>query len=287
MTRTPAIEIRQLSAGYGGLPVIEGIDLTVPPDGYLGIIGPNGGGKTTLLKSILGLLPPIRGAVRIFGADPISGRLDVGYVPQYPEFDHAFPISVWDVVLMGRRARRGLAPGWAPEDRRAAEQALEQVQMIDHRTDRIGDLSGGQSQRIYIARALAAQARILLLDEPTASVDSRIQESVYELLSELNRDVAIVLVTHDVGVISSHVKQIACLNHRLYTHGDQTLTADMLEQAYQCPVDLIAHGVPHRVLSHHHDDGCGEDCVSEPGEGDPDDPGHGPRTPDPGHGEPT
>lgn len=266
MTDTLAIEIRGLSAGYGGIPVIEDIDLRVPADGYLGIIGPNGGGKTTLLKTILGLLTPIQGSVRIFGTDPVSGRLDVGYVPQYPEFDPAFPISVSDVVLMGRRARRGLAPGWSREDREAAESALAQVQMLDHRAERIGDLSGGQRQRIYIARALVARARILLLDEPTASVDSRMQESVYELLTELNQDVAIVLVTHDVGVISSHVKQIACLNHRLFTHGDQNLTADMLEQAYQCPVDLIAHGVPHRVLPHHLSDGCGEDCVCEPGE---------------------
>ncbi|MDP7112141.1 MAG: metal ABC transporter ATP-binding protein, partial [Myxococcota bacterium] len=211
----------------------------------------------------------------IFGREPTASRVDVGYVPQYPEFDPAFPISVWDVVLMGRRARRGIAPGWRPEDRSAAERALEQVGMADLRGERIGDLSGGQRQRIYIARALVANARILLLDEPTASVDSRFQESIYGLLSELNHDVAIVLVTHDVGVMSSHVKQIACLNHRLFTHGDQMLTAEMLEQAYGCPVDLIAHGVPHRVLAHHEGDSCGIDCQGEHAGNDGEEQGQG------------
>jgi zinc transport system ATP-binding protein len=255
----PAIEIRGLSAGYGGREVIEGVDLVVPELGYVGIIGPNGGGKTTLLKVVLGLLRPTQGSVRVFGAEPRAGRQHVGYVPQFPEFDRDFPISVRDVVVMGRRSRRGLTPWWSRGDREAAEQALQAVDMADHARSPIGELSGGQRQRVYIARALASDPRVMILDEPTASVDTAVQEHVYELLAELNERMAIVLVTHDIGIISSHVKQVACLNRSLFTHGDQTLTAEMLEQAYQCPVDLIAHGVPHRVLSEHHgrgDPGC-------------------------------
>ena len=248
---TLAVQIRGLSAGYRDSAVIQDVDLTLEEHGYLGVIGPNGGGKTTLLRAILGFVQPMQGSVEVFGHPPIAARRLVGYVPQFLEFDREFPISVSDVVLMGRRSRRGLHPWWRREDREAAVEALASVGMADHARVPIGELSGGQRQRIFIARALAGQPRILILDEPTASVDSAAQEHVYELLAQLNRQMAIVLVTHDIGVISSHVKQVACLNRFLFTHGDQSLTAEMLEQAYQCPVDLIAHGVPHRVLADH------------------------------------
>ncbi len=251
MADASAIELRGLTAGYAGMPVIEDVDLVVEERDFVGILGPNGGGKSTLLKAILGLVPPLRGTVRIFGRDPAEGRREVGYVPQHTAFDDAYPISAWDVVLMGRRTRRGLRPGWSVADRDAAREALEAVRLYEHRGEQIGDLSGGQQQRVYIARALVARPRILLLDEPTASVDSAISGTIYDLLAELNRDVAIVMVTHDIGVISSHVGKVACLNRRLVTHGDRHLTAEMLEQTYQCPVDLIAHGVPHRVFAEH------------------------------------
>ena len=258
---TAAVELRGVSAHYDGVPVLDDVSLSLAERGYLGIIGPNGGGKTTLLKVILGMHAPSRGAVLIHGEPVSAGRDRVGYVPQYPTVDLDFPMAVGDVVRMGRRARRGLAPWWKGSDRAAAERALAEVGMEKHLRARIGDLSGGQRQRVFIARALVAEPSILLLDEPTASVDTAAQGHVYELLARLNESMAIVLVTHDIGIISSHVKQVACLNHTLFTHGDDSLTPEMIEQAYQCPVDLIAHGVPHRVLADHpHEDAHGHVC---------------------------
>lgn len=251
MTAELAISLEGLTAGYDGVPVIEDVDLAVEERDYVGVLGPNGGGKSTLLKAILGLVTPMRGRVRIFGHGPEEGPREVGYVPQHSAFDADYPISAWDVVLMGRRPRRGWLPGWSAADRDAARDALEAVQMLDHRGAQIGELSGGQQQRVYIARALVARPRILLLDEPTASVDSAITGTIYDLLAELNREIAIVLVTHDIGVISSHVGKVACLNRQLVSHGDRHLTTEMLEQTYHCPVDLIAHGVPHRVFPDH------------------------------------
>jgi zinc transport system ATP-binding protein len=258
---TAAVELRGVSAGFDGVPVLDDVSLTLAERGYLGIIGPNGGGKTTLLKVILGVHAPSQGEVLIHGEPVSTGRHRVGYVPQYPRVDLDFPISVADVVLMGRRARRGLAPWWKGSDREAALRALADVGMESHLRARIGDLSGGQRQRVFIARALVAEPSILLLDEPTASVDTAAQGHVYDLLARLNEAMAIVLVTHDIGIISSHVQQVACLNRQLYTHGDRSLTPEMVEQAYQCPVDLIAHGVPHRVLADHpHEQSHGHVC---------------------------
>jgi zinc transport system ATP-binding protein len=236
---------------YDGLPVLEEINLSVQEQDFVGIIGPNGGGKTTLLKVLLGLVEPARGRVRILGREPRAACRFVGYVPQYTEFDHAFPISVWDVAVMGRLGSRGLLRPYTEEDRRAAEDALRQVDMLQHRDRRMGELSGGERQRVYVARALAGNPELLLLDEPTASVDTRVVGSIYDVLGALNQRVTIVLVSHDIGVVSSYVKTIACLNRRLIYHHSKEITAEMLEAAYHCPVDLIAHGLPHRVLDPH------------------------------------
>jgi zinc transport system ATP-binding protein len=236
---------------YDGRPVLEDIDLTVRERDFLGIIGPNGGGKTTLLRVLLGLVSPARGRVTVLGRTPNEARRFVGYVPQRVEFDDEFPISVWDVAMMGRLSQRGLLKPYTEADRLMVEEALRQVDMLDHRGRQIGQLSGGERQRVYVARALASAPEILLLDEPTASVDTRVVGGIYEVLEELNRRVTIVLVSHDIGVVSSYVKTIACLNRHLIYHESKEITADMLEAAYQCPVDLIAHGLPHRVLDVH------------------------------------
>jgi zinc transport system ATP-binding protein len=245
------ISVRHLWAGYDGRTVLEDVSLSVKELDFIGIVGPNGGGKTTLFKVLLGLIPAARGAVRIMGKSVVEGRHHMGYVPQLMEFDRDFPISVWDVAQMGRLGRRGLLQRYTADDNEAVADALSRVDMLDQRERPIGDLSGGQRQRVYIARALATEPDILLLDEPLASVDPRVSSSIYDLLKQLNSDMTILIASHDVGAISSHVKTVGCLNRRLFYHGEDRLTPEMLELAYQCPIDLIAHGVPHRVFPEH------------------------------------
>jgi len=245
------IAVRHLWAGYDGEMVLQDVNLSVQELDFIGIVGPNGGGKTTLLKVLLGLIHPTRGQVRIMGRPIEEGRRHVGYVPQLTEFDSDFPINVWDVACMGRLGDRGLLHRYTKEDEGIVATALEQVDMLDQRHRPFGELSGGQRQRVYVARALATEPAVLLLDEPLASVDPRVSSNIYDLLKRLNDKVTIVMVSHDVGAISSHVKTVGCLNRRLFYHGGDALTQEMLELAYQCPIDLIAHGVPHRVFPDH------------------------------------
>ena len=253
-TRREVIHLEDVWAGYDGRPVLEGINLSVKERDFVGIIGPNGGGKTTLLMVMLGLIQPTRGRVRVLGQSATQGRHFIGYVPQQVDFDRDFPVNVWDVALMGRLGQRGLLHRYTPEDRRAVARALQQVEMLDMKDWPISELSVGQRQRIYVARALATEPKILFLDEPTASVDSRITNSIYELLQKLNEHVTILLISHDMSAISSHVKTVGCLNRRLFYHESREITPEMLGEAYRCPIDLIAHGVPHRVFAQHHEE---------------------------------
>jgi zinc transport system ATP-binding protein len=248
---TTAVEVRDVSLAFNEVPVLEEISLTLEQGDFLGIIGPNGGGKTTLLRVILGLVKPDRGDVRVFGKPPSRAHGEVGYVPQYARFDASFPIDVLEVVLMGRLSRGALFSRVTAEDREAAQEALVRVQMADLASRQIGELSGGQLQRVLVARALAVEPRILLLDEPTASIDTPIGRSVYELLEDLAREKTVVLVSHDIGVISRYVKTVACLNRHLHYHHSKELTSEMVEAAYGCPVELLGHGHPHRVLEEH------------------------------------
>jgi len=228
------------------------VDLSVCRHDFLGIIGPNGGGKSTLLKVMLGLITPDAGVVRILGESPERSRRTIGYVAQRSIFDQEFPISVWDVVLMGRQGVRGMVRRYDAADVSAAEQALERVGMRGARRKQIGRLSGGEQQRVFIARALVGAPQILLLDEPLASVDPAMQTDLYELLGELRRTLTIVMVSHDIGAISVYVDSIACLNRKLHYHGPAEISPEVLTATYQCPVQLITHGpVPHRVLKEH------------------------------------
>jgi zinc transport system ATP-binding protein len=215
------------------------------------LIGPNGAGKTVLLKVVLGLLRPDRGEVRVLGETPQKVRGSVAYVPQYPKFDASFPIRVRDVVLMGRLGRSRLFRRLSTTDRERAMHALELVDLVDLAERQIGKLSGGQLQRVLIARALAVDTRLLLLDEPTASLDARIAGELYGLLSRLSKTMTVVLVSHDVGVMYRHVSSIACLNRRLYFHPSRELTEEMLESLYGFPADIVVHGHSHRLLDGH------------------------------------
>ncbi|MEE4356894.1 MAG: ABC transporter ATP-binding protein [Desulfococcaceae bacterium] len=232
--------------------MLKNISLRLEKGCFTALIGPNGGGKTTLLKLMLGLLKPNQGFVKILGRPPRQVSRRLGYVPQEIGINRDFPISVLDVVLMGRiRSSRGWSRAGA-EDKKAAREILERMDMWEYRKSRIGELSGGQRQRIFIARALVSEPEILFLDEPTANVDSGHQDNFYRLLRELNRSVSIVIVNHDLMVISSQVKSVACVNRTLHYHNGAEITEDMI-QMYHCPVELVAHGIPHRVLRTHGD----------------------------------
>ncbi len=252
MVQNEVVKLEDIWVYVNSIPVLEGITLSVEHDDFLGIIGPNGGGKTTLLKVILGLITPNHGRVSVLGSLPESSRNNIGYIPQHNLFDHDFPISVWQVVLMGRFGKAGLFKRYSDEDKRVARQSLQTVGMLDYEYRQIGKLSGGEQQRVFIARALATEPRLLLLDEPTASVDPTMQTELYELLKDLKQKMAIVMVSHDISAISIYVDKIACLNHQLFYHGSKEIDTEILEATYKCPVQMIAHGtVPHRILKEH------------------------------------
>jgi zinc transport system ATP-binding protein len=251
MAGKEVVRLEDVWMQYDGVPVLEGINLEIDDDDFLGVIGPNGGGKTTLLRVILGLVKPSQGRVTILGGPPKRSRKFVSYVPQHSPFDHDFPVSVWDVALMGRVGQAGLFKRYSSWDKKAALTALETVEMLDLKDRQIGELSGGQQQRAFIARAVVAEPKLLLLDEPTASVDPPMMMGFYDLLERLKQRMAIVLVTHDISAVSAHVDKIACLNRRLFYHHSKEISAEELEATYQCPIQLIAHGIPHRVLKEH------------------------------------
>lgn len=243
------IDLRGVSVAFEGSPVLEDVNLSVGEGDFLAVLGPNGGGKTTLIKVILGLVSPDTGSVSVLGTEPAKARPMIGYLPQFPRFDPSFPITVLDVVLMGRY--RGLFRRYSKEDRRAALKALDTVGMSGKADRQFGSLSGGQRQRVYIARAIVKKPRLLLLDEPLTSVDPEMQSSFYRLLAGLRDSMAVVMVTHDIGVVSSEVDRVACISRRLYYHGPPGDSLDHVGDLYGCPVEVVAHGVPHRVLEDH------------------------------------
>lgn len=249
------VEIRALDAGYGDNTVLKDIDLNIYENDFIGIIGPNGGGKTTLLKVLLGLIKPFRGEV-IFSADigKLTHRGSIGYLPQFNETDKKFPITVKEVVLSGLLPARNLIYNYSKSDKEKVLEILENMGMGTKINTHIGELSGGQLQRVFLARAIVSSPSLLILDEPATYVDSRFENELYGFLPELNKTMAILLVSHDVGIISAYVKTIACVNGGLHYHDSNVITSEELK-VYNCPIDIITHGkVPHRVLGEHKHD---------------------------------
>ncbi len=246
-----AVNLENVCVRYGDVSVLDDVNLCIYENEILGIIGPNGGGKTTILKVILGLVLPDKGQISVFGGSISRNRHLIGYVPQHSSFDRQFPARVWDVVMMGRLSRGKCLRGFDDEDRRVAGDALVTVDALSLKDKQIGNLSGGERQRVLVARALACEPKVLLLDEPTASADRKVESGFYEMLVKLSKRMAIVLVSHDIGAVSVYVDKIACVNQRLFYHDDKEISADDIAKTYRCPVELIAHGVPHRVLRKH------------------------------------
>jgi len=250
-----AVELNGITVKYGNLPVLEDINLKVKNKEFLGIIGPNGGGKTTLLKVILGLIEPVKGDVIICGSSSKKALNNIGYVPQISAFDRNFPIDVLDVVLTARlKGNINFFHHYKKKDINKAESILNKLDLYDLKDRQIGQLSGGQLQRVLIARALTMDPKILLLDEPTASVDTASTSAIYEILKDLNKEKTIIVVTHNLSAVSSYFDSLACLNRRLYHHGEKNLKQDITDKVFGCPVDLIAHGHPHRVFSPHREE---------------------------------
>ena len=270
----PALEIKDLWFAYGGPHVLDQVNLTLPAGEFLAVLGPNGGGKSTLLRLLLGLVQPGGGSVRVLGQEPGRAGGRIGYLPQFTNVSASFPITVLGAVALGlvQPGFSGLAslgnwlnPAARRAEREAALTALARVGLADLAGRRLWDLSGGQRQRAFIARAIVSGPELLLLDEPTASVDGKGRQELMALLAELNRDMTIVMVSHDMSTVDGCVTSIACVNKSLHHHAESRLTPEIFAQAAgvdlraSCPVELVAHGpVPHRVLlSHDHPDCCG------------------------------
>ncbi|WP_372752735.1 metal ABC transporter ATP-binding protein [Labilibaculum sp.] len=240
------LELKSLTAGYDDKVVLKEVNLLVKENDFLGIIGPNGGGKTTLLKVMLGVLKPMEGELITE-----KGLGSIGYLPQVNQIDKKFPISVKEVVLSGLMSHKKIFKRYTKQNKKRAEELMLQMGILHLKNKNIGELSGGQLQRVFLCRAIISDPDLLILDEPETYVDSNFEGELYEILHQLNSHMAIVIVSHDVGTICSHVKSIACVNESLCYHDSNIISQEQLK-AYNCPIDLITHGqVPHRVLKSH------------------------------------
>lgn len=246
------IELRQVSAGYGNKPVLRDVSLDVWEHDFLGIIGPNGGGKTTLLKVILGLLPPVSGDIRFYQKGTEVSSLKIGYLPQMSLIDKKFPISVREVVSSGLAAEKPLFRNFHPAQKERVEEVIVQMGLEELSTRPIGELSGGQLQRVLLGRSIVSRPQVLILDEPNSYVDKRFESRFYQLLEEINKESSIILVSHDIGTVLAMVKNIACVNETLHYHPGANVSEEWLGEKYACPIELVGHGdLPHRVLKNH------------------------------------
>ena len=244
MSDAPAVETTGVCFSYNADPVLVDVNISVPRLDLAAIVGPNGGGKTTLLKLMLGLLEPDCGEVRVFGERPRDVTKRMGYVPQDFSYDRTLPITALDVVLMGRLGTGGVFGTWTGAARDRAREALETVDAAQLADRRFVDASAGQQQRVLIARALATEPEMLMLDEPTASLDVAAEREIYRLLQELNERMTVVLVTHDLGFVSDVVKSVLCVNRHVKRHPTTEMgqiTGELLEEMYGSDLRLVRH----------------------------------------------
>jgi zinc transport system ATP-binding protein len=243
------LELSSVTVSYGDNTAIQDVNLKVYENDFIGVIGPNGGGKTTLLKAILGLVKPLSG--KIIPGPALQERGRIGYLPQMSTGDNNFPVTVKDVILSGLMIQKGFFTSMSSADKKKASQVIVELGLEGLSDASLSELSGGQLQRIYLGRAIIGDPRILLLDEPGNFVDTSFENDFYEKLRMLNQRMAIMMVSHDIGTISSHIKSFACINKYLHYHPSSEITNEEL-LAYGCPIQLITHGeVPHTVLKKH------------------------------------
>jgi zinc transport system ATP-binding protein len=241
--------MQSLSASYGTDLVLQDVNFRVNENDFIGVIGPNGGGKTTLLKIVLGLLKPVSGKM-VFNEELLNGK-SIGYLPQMSTGDINYPVTVLDIVLSGLMIRKNIISRMSASDRLKADHVIEELGLSGMAGSTLNELSGGQMQRVFLGRAIIGDPRLLLLDEPGNFVDTTFENDFYEKLRDLNKRMAILMVSHDVGTISSHIKSFACVNRSLHYHPSHEITNEDL-LAYGCPIQLVTHGdVPHTVLKRH------------------------------------
>jgi zinc transport system ATP-binding protein len=233
--------MENVTFGYDGTSVLEDVCLSIPEREFVSVVGPNGGGKTTLLKLVLGLLSPDMGRIRVWGRPPREVRGEIGYVPQHTALDSQFPVNVQDVALMGRLNKARRFGPYSRADKTAVRQALDEVGMADLSHRPFAALSGGQRQRVLIARAIALEPRLLLMDEPAANLDISVEENLFEMLNRLNRRMTIVLVSHDIGFVSKHVGRVVCVNRRVLTHPTSELNGSVVKKLYGDGMRIIRH----------------------------------------------
>lgn len=226
------IRLNHIYAEYDGKQVLNDICLEVCDHDYMGIIGPNGGGKTTLIKIILGLKQPSSGTVEFFRKGQRVKELSIGYLPQYNEIDKKFPISVYEVVLSGLSRQKRLFHPFTSQQHAQVEETLRQMELEDFKHRHIGSLSGGQLQRVLLAKAIVAHPDVVVLDEPNTYIDKRFQAQMYEMLNKVNQDCAIIIVSHDIAEILNNVKHVACVNHSLHYHDHTNIPVVQLERHF-------------------------------------------------------
>lgn len=245
----PIIKVKNLSASYEGKQVLKNVDLTVYEHDFLGIIGPNGGGKTTLMKCILKLKPFDSGELEFFKNGRKVTELNMGYLPQYNLIDKKFPISVLEVVLSGLNCNMSLISRYSKAQKTKAQQVIYRMGLDGLEKRPIGQLSGGQIQRALLGRAIISDPDVLILDEPSTYIDKRFEAKLYQLLEELQKECSIILISHDIGTVLQQVKTIACVNETLDYHPDTGITTEWIEKNFNCPIEVLGFGsIPHRVL---------------------------------------